>query len=150
MENEKVIIEKVGTYSDELLRDINSLGPQLDPKFEPLNKETLESMIDTSDTHILVARDTQKDTVIGMITLCIYRIPYKKKAWLEDLVVDQAYRGQGIATRLIQKGLGIARENQVGSVNLTSQPIREVANKIYLSLGFEKRDTNVYRLTLGS
>jgi ribosomal protein S18 acetylase RimI-like enzyme len=71
------------------------------------------------------------------------------KGWMEDLVVDEAYRGKGVATSLIEKTIALAKEKGVKSLDFTSQPHREAANRLYERLGFIKRDTNVYRLVLG-
>jgi len=70
------------------------------------------------------------------------------RAWIEDVVVDEAGRGQGVGAALVQAALERSAERGARTVDLTSRPSREAANRLYLRLGFETRDTNVYRKDL--
>ena len=83
-----------------------------------------------------------------MLTLVIYSVPARKKSRIEDVVVDEKYRGRGIATKLVNYAIEKAKNNGVISLDLTSRPERENASKLYLKLGFKKRNTNVYRIKL--
>jgi len=84
---------------------------------------------------------------VGSLTLALFRIPTGVRAWIEDVVVDETVRGQGIGEALNGEALRIAKENGAGSVDLTSRPSREAANRLYQRLGFQTRETNVYRYT---
>lgn len=143
-----VYIEEVKTFSPETADSIRNLVRQLDANFQPLTDDDIHFMIQSKNTHIFLARQKKDERIIGMITLIVYRIPYKMKGQLEDIVIDESMRGRGTGTALLQFAVNRARELGVKSLNLTSNPTREAANKLYLSLGFEKRDTNVYRLNL--
>jgi ribosomal protein S18 acetylase RimI-like enzyme len=70
------------------------------------------------------------------------------RAWIEDVVVDEAARGQGVGEALNREALRIAAENGARTVDLTSRPSREAANRLYQRIGFKQRDTNVYRIDL--
>ncbi len=85
---------------------------------------------------------------LGMATLCIDHLLTGPKAWIEDVVVDAAARGQGFATILLTKLLSEARYEGAKSVNLTSRPARAAANRLYQHLGFVQRETNVYKFSL--
>ena len=139
----KFYIEKIQKFSPELTTSLNKLLSQLNEKATPLKNEGIEEMIVSPANRLFVARGPSKE-IVGMLTLIIYRIPVWKKGWLEDLVVDKAYRNKGIATKLFQHAIEAAKSEGVLSLNFTSRPEREVANKFYHSLGFEKRNTNVY------
>ena len=83
-----------------------------------------------------------------MLTLAAFQIPTGVRAWIEDVVVDAAARGSGAAAALVQAALDHSAELGARTVDLTSRPDREAANRLYLRMGFETRRTNVYRRTL--
>jgi ribosomal protein S18 acetylase RimI-like enzyme len=86
--------------------------------------------------------------VIGTLTLALFRIPTGVRAWIEDVVVDEAARGRGAGEALTREALRLAEEAGARTVDLTSRPEREAANRLYQRLGFERRGTSVYRLEL--
>lgn len=143
-----ITIEKIKTFSPELTPLIDALAKQIGQNYEGITDEALKQIIDSDVTHLLIAKDKENGQLIGMITLVIYRIPYKTKGWLEDLVVDQSYRGRGVATLLLENAIDLARTLHVKKLDFTSKPERESANNLYAKLGFQKRNTNVYRLSL--
>ena len=144
----KVIIEQVKTFSLGLTQELNSLLIQLNPDSRTLLDEDVKETIEESSNHLLVAKEPVNHKIVGMLTLIINRIPSWKKGWIEDVVVDKKYMNQGIATELITYAIENAKNNGAVSLNLTSRPEREDANKLYGKLGFKKRDTNVYRMEL--
>ena len=87
-------------------------------------------------------------TVLGALTLALFRIPTGLRAWIEDVVVDNAARGRGVGEALNLAALERARQAGATTVDLTSRPSREAANRLYQRLGFQARSTNVYRFTL--
>ena len=143
----EITIEQIKTYTADLENTLNNLLMQEDPTVEKLTEDRIKEMI-AAEANRLFAAKTSDGFIVGMITLIVYRIPAWKKAWIEDVVVDAKFRKMGIGTKLMQHAIGVARCEKVHSLNLTSRPQRELANKLYKSLGFEKRDTNVYRMEL--
>lgn len=141
-------IKEVTTFSPEIAERIRHLVSLLGSEYQLLSDSDLQSLIASETTRVIVAIDSLTGAIVGMITLVTYRIPYKMKGWMEDLVVEEAYRGKGIATQLIEKTIALARLRGVKVLDFTSQPKRESANKLYERLGFIKRETNVYRLVL--
>ena len=141
-------IEQIKTFSLDLTVSLNKLLKQLDSKSTSLTQADIKDMISSQANLLFVARRPDTKEIVGMLTLIVYRIPVWKKGWIEDLVVDQVYRNNGIATKLIQHTIKLAKANGVLSLNFTSSPAREDANRLYESLGFKKRDTNVYRIIL--
>ena len=103
-------------------------------------------MIEAPGTTVFVARDHTK--IIGTLTLVVFRIPTAVRAWIEDVVVDAQARGSGAGAALTEAALAKAAEAGARTVELTSRPSREAANRLYQRLGFEARETNVYRRTL--
>jgi len=143
-----ITIEQLKAFSLDVTEALNDLLAQLNPGSKPLNDEDVKEIINGSSNHFFVAREPINNKIVGMLTLIVYRIPVWKKGWIEDLVVDKDYRSIGIATKLIQHAVKNAKALGVSSLNFTSRPQREDANRLYLKLGFKKRDTNVYRIEL--
>jgi ribosomal protein S18 acetylase RimI-like enzyme len=140
-----VQISVVESVSDELVAMLSALLPQLSSASPP-DADELRAIVDSPATSLLVARDG--DAVVGTLTLAVFRIPTGVRAWIEDVVVDEAARGRGIGEALTLHAVELARAAGARSVELTSRPTREAANRLYRRLGFEQRETNVLRLTL--
>jgi ribosomal protein S18 acetylase RimI-like enzyme len=100
---------------------------------------------------LLIAVDREADDrILGSLTLAWFRIPTGVRAWIEDVVVDEEARGHGVGELLNRAALDLARELGAKTVDLTSRPSREAANRLYQRIGFVARDTNVYRYSLDS
>lgn len=135
-------IERVTGVDDELLAAFARLVPQLSTAAPPTRDEIAEVV---ATAILLVARDPE---IIGMLTMHVYRIPTGLQAHIDDVVVDVAARGRGVGEALSREALALARTARAKSVNLTSHPRREAANRLYQRLGFQRRDTNVYTYKL--
>ena len=134
--------------ADAGLRDaVAPLIPQLSSSSPPPDEAHLARIIADPATTLLLARDG--DALVGMLTVAVFRLPTGVRAWIEDVVVDDAARGAGVASALVEAALALAADRGARTVDLTSRPQREAANRLYLRLGFERRETNVYRRTLG-
>jgi ribosomal protein S18 acetylase RimI-like enzyme len=145
-----VISVDVATEVDlDLTAAFARLVPQLSSSSPPPDADQLAELIASPATTLLIARDDD-DQIVGTLTLVLFRIPTGIRAWIEDVVADEAASGQGIGKRLTQEALRIAKDHGAKTVELTSRPSREAANHIYKSLGFEPRETNVYRYELGT
>ena len=143
----KVTVEEVSTVTPEVVEVLGRLVPQLSSSASPPTEAELSQIVAAPGTTLLVARGSDGD-VVGSLTLVTFRIPTGLRAWIEDVVVDQGWRGVGVGEALSRAALAKASASGVRSVELTSRPAREAANRLYRRLGFEARDTNVYRLTI--
>ena len=147
MEN-KITIKEITTFSEEAFQAVKDLVSQLDDQFQMLTEDDFKAIISGGHTQLFIAKGNANNEIVGMITLVVYRIPYKYKGWLEDLVVDNKWRHQGIGKLLLENALRAAKVKKIKTLDFTSRPMRESANRLYESLGFQKRDTNVYRIIL--
>ena len=138
-----VIIRELVECTVEDLGQLNGLIPMLSKSASPLTLEKLEEILQSSSTHLYVAE--QGSEIIGMLSLVIFPIPTGIRAWIEDVVVSEKARGQGLGKKLTLYALEQSKKYSVVSVDLTSRPSREIANKLYQNVGFQKRETNVYR-----
>ena len=140
-------ISELTEATPSVLESINQLLPQLSSKASSLSMEQLLELISSDSTLVFVCSNAV-DEIIGMLSLVIMKIPTGRKAWIEDVVVDSKARGQGLGKALMDHALQEARERGVKSIDLTSRPSREGANRLYQSLGYQIRETNVYRYKL--
>jgi len=147
--NDDVRIEEASNADDELVAAFELLIPQLSSSNPPPPAAELQQIIDDPDSVLLIARDDLDDgRIVGSLTLAMFRIPTGYRAWIEDVVVDTAVRGRGIGDKLNRVALDRARDAGATTVDLTSRPSREAANRLYQRIGFEQRETNVYRFKL--
>ncbi|MFN3487734.1 MAG: GNAT family N-acetyltransferase [Emticicia sp.] len=109
--------------------------------------ETLTALVASENSHLFLAFD-EAENIVGMLTVGMYYSPTGKKAWIEDVVVDDIYRGQGIGEQLVQHAIEFVKTKQVNLLMLTSHPSRIAANKLYPRVGFNKRETNVYKMPI--
>ena len=137
-------IEIVETPTDEVVAALARLLPQLSSATPP-NASELATVIAGGST-VFVAR--VDGAIVGSLTLVMYRIATGLKAWIEDVVVDEAARGHGVGEALNFAALEEARRRGAKAVSLTSRPSRQAANRLYQRIGFSARDTNVYRYDL--
>jgi ribosomal protein S18 acetylase RimI-like enzyme len=142
-------IEVATEVTAEVVDAFARLIPQLSRSNPPPTRERLAEIVDSPATDLLVAYDDD-GMIVGSLTLALFRIPTGLRAWIEDVVVDEAARGQGVGEALNRAALDRAREAGATTVDLTSRPSREAANRLYQRLGFEPRETNVYRITLSA
>lgn len=138
---------EIATEVDEALVDAFArLIPQLSKSSPPPSAEQLDEMVRSEASDVLVAR--LDGEIVGTLTLVTFRIPTGVRAWIEDVVVDDGARGHGVGDQLNRMALELARERGAKTVDLTSRPSREAANRLYQRIGFQPRDTNVYRYDL--
>lgn len=126
------------------LASINNLLSQLSDSVHTITEEELNTLLSSSQSHLYVLESDGQ--FIGMTTLCLYQCPTGWKAWIEDVVVDQNHRGKGYGKLMVRKAMEECKNRGNVTLMLTSRPSRIVANQLYQSLGFEKRETNVYKM----
>lgn len=143
-----VSVEEASAVDDELVDAFKRLTPQLSRSNPPPTRLELEELVRSEASHLLVGRD-DGGPIVGSLTLVVFRIPTAVRAWIEDVVVDESARGQGVGEALNREALRLAGELGARTVDLTSRPSREAANRLYQRIGFKPRETNVYRFDLG-
>jgi ribosomal protein S18 acetylase RimI-like enzyme len=136
-------IKRINEITNEVMEAFSRLMPQLDAKLSAPKKADLEAVINVTNTYLFVAYNP---SIVGTLTLAVVQTPSGTKAWIEDVVVDISARGQHVGEALLNHAVDFAKSLDVSSVNLTSNPTRAAANKLYQKIGFELRDTNVYRI----
>src|ERR1700733_14192517 len=140
-----ITVEIATKVDDELCGAVAGLIPQLSRSAPAPGADVLGRMVSDDATTLFVAR--LDSVIVGMLTLASFQIPTGVRSWIEDVVVDEAARGQGAAAALVQAALDEAERRGSRTVDLTSRPDREAANRLYQRMGFEVRQTNVYRRT---
>ena len=144
----EIEIAMANTVDDELIAAFNRLIPQLSRSAVLPTRDLIREIVEARASTVLVARDCRASgRIVGMLTLVVFRIPTGVRAWIEDVVVDEAVRGRGVGEALSQEALRRAVSLGARTVELTSSPSREAANRLYQRLGFVRRESNVYRYT---
>ncbi|HJO80046.1 MAG: GNAT family N-acetyltransferase [Acidimicrobiales bacterium] len=146
MEESMIEIREATEVDDVLLEALGRLIPQLSNSSPAPSSVELSEIVKSDASILLVAEE--HGVVLGMMTLVVFRIPTGVRAWIEDVVVDEAARGRGVGEALNRVAIERACEAGARTIDLTSRPSREAANRLYDRLNFEQRDTNVYRLDL--
>ncbi len=142
-------VEVATEVTPELVEAFARLTPQLSSSSPAPTEAELAELVSSPVTTLFVAR-AEDGTIAGTLTLCTFRIPTGIRAWVEDVVVDDAVSRQGVGTALTRAAIAEAGRRGARTIDLTSRPSREAANGLYQSLGFQLRQTNVYRYALES
>jgi ribosomal protein S18 acetylase RimI-like enzyme len=142
-----VRVEVLQEVTDEVVAAFGRLLPQLSRSAPPLDRAGLDRIAGSAATTLLIARTG--DTVVGTLSLVMFPIPTGLRAWIEDVIVDEAARGQGIGEALMAEALRIAGQAGARTVDLTSRPSREAAGRLYERVGFQSRSTRMYRYAFG-
>lgn len=140
------VIERAGSVTDELVDAFALLIPQLSSSNPAPGREQLQAIVSSPSCVLFVARVDGR--IVGSLTLATFPIPTGVRAWIEDVVVDGSARGHGVGEALSMAAIDEARARGAVTVELTSRPSREAANRLYRRIGFVQRETNVYRFTL--
>jgi ribosomal protein S18 acetylase RimI-like enzyme len=138
-----VRVEVLHEVTDEVVEAFGRLLPQLSRSAPPLDRAALGRIVGSAATTLLVARSG--DQIVGTLSLVMFPIPTGLRAWIEDVIVDAAARGQGIGEALTMAALRLAEEAGARTVDLTSRPSREAAGRLYERVGFQSRETRAYR-----
>ena len=149
-------IELIEQSSPELVAAMERLIPQLSRSAKPLTAQQTQALVDQDSVYLFVFRtdkpviaadgnEVEAGTILGMLSLATFAIPTGVRAWVEDVVVDAGTRGMGAGQQLVEAAVAHAQKIGARTVDLTSRPSREAANRLYRRCGFELRETNVYR-----
>jgi len=143
----EIAVSEATEVTAELLDALHRLVPQLSSSAAPLTEAELSEIVESPATLLLLARDGT-GRLLGTLSLIVFRAPTGLRAWIEDVVVDDEARGAGVGAALVRAGVARARAVGAQTVDLTSRPSREAANRLYVREGFVQRTTNVYRKML--
>jgi ribosomal protein S18 acetylase RimI-like enzyme len=143
----RIEVEAVRQVTDELVEACRRLLPQLSSSAAALDADDLARIANHQANTLLVARD--RGAIVGMLTLVTFPLSSGLRARIEDVVVDQEARGHGVGTALTMVAIDLAHQQGARSVDLTSRASRVAANRLYQRLGFQLRDSNVYRYQVG-
>ena len=137
-------IDIVTQVDEELYTAFQCLIPQLTNNNPPPSLNDLADLVRDASSTLMVARDDY-GKIVGALTLTVYRVPTGIRSIIEDVIVDTSARGQGIGDALMKYAIDLAHEKGAQNISLTSNPMREAANRLYLRVGFKKRKTNAYQ-----
>lgn len=149
-------VELIEQSSPELVAAMERLIPQLSRSAKPLTAQQTQALVNQDSVYLFVFRtdkpviaadgnEVEAGTILGMLSLATFAIPTGVRAWVEDVVVDAGTRGMGAGQQLVEAAVAHAQKIGARTVDLTSRPSREAANRLYRRCGFELRETNVYR-----
>ena len=139
-------IIEIQTYSQEYHEAMQRFLDQLTTNPMTLTEDMCRQLFESENSHLFfLVKDEQ---IAGMLTVGIYHSPTGGKAWIEDVVVDESFRGQGLSKLLVAHAIEFTKSMSIPSLMLTSNPKRIAANKLYQAMGFERKETNVYRMKL--
>jgi len=138
-----IAVEVLDEVTDEAVEAFGRLLPQLSSSAQPVDAAALAAIVASPAVTVLIARSGGH--IAGSLTLAMFPIPTGLRAWIEDVVVDESARGQGIGAILTEEAVRLAREAGARSLDLTTRPSREAAGRLYERAGFRQRETRLYR-----
>lgn len=141
-----MMIRELKEYKESYYDAILKMIKELTSRHADMTSDQLQEIIASENSYLFLLES--EDNVIGMLTIGVYKSPTGSKAWIEDVVVMNDHRGMGYGRILVEYAIKFSEELGVQTLMLTSRPARIAANALYKSLGFEKRDTNVYKITI--
>ena len=137
-------IVEINTYSPTYQEAIQRFLNQLTPEPMTFSEDMFKELLTSKNSHLFFL--FQDEEIAGMLTIGTYHSPTGGKAWIEDVVVDEAFRGQGLSKLLVAHAIEFVKSQRIPLLMLTSNPKRVTANKLYQAMGFERKETNVYRM----
>jgi ribosomal protein S18 acetylase RimI-like enzyme len=139
------VIEVATTGDAEVTEAVGRLLPLLSKSAPAPTADQVDEIAASPATTLFIARDGDGGPIVGTLTLALFRIPSGVRAWIEDVIVSSEVRGRGCGEQLTLAAIEASRAAGVRTVDLTSRPSRQAANRLYQRMGFVERDTNVYR-----
>lgn len=140
-----LFVDAVEEVTPDVVAAISRLLPLLSRSADPPSHDQVAEIVNSPVSTLFTAKDDRTGEIVGTLTLVVFRIPSGVRAWIEDVIVAEEARGQGCGEALSRAALEAARVAGARTVELTSRPSREAANRLYRRIGFVERETNVYR-----
>lgn len=139
-----MFVEQIKKFTPEYFQSVCDLVRKLDDGLPLPTKDEFIELLESDNSYLFFIRD--ENSVAGMLTVGIYRSPTGSKAWIEDVVIDDKFRGSGLGKIIVQYAIEFIESKNIDSLMLTSNPTRIAANGLYRSLSFVRKETNVYRM----
>ena len=139
-------IFRITNSSAELFAALERLLPQLSSSATTPSTEQIDELLNNENTHLFVAEVDGK--IVGMLSLVVVDIPTGRKAWIEDVVVDEEARGLHIGQSLVEMAKSKATSLGAKKIYLTSNPSRKAAHALYEKCGFEEYNTTVFKVEI--
>jgi len=139
-------IVEINEFTQETLEVIRYLISLLTSEPIHFSETEFNELLSSDNSHLFFL--LENDNVAGMLTVGLYKSPTGSKAWIEDVVVETAYRGKGYGRMLTQHAIDFAKSKHTDLILLTSNSSRIAANKLYQTIGFERKETNMYRMRI--
>ena len=137
------MVEELSSYTSQDLADLDALMHELSAT-SFCNKELLNNALNDANVHVYVIRE--EGHILATGTLCIKHTLEFTLADIESVVVSLKCRGRGYGKELMAAMVEAAKKLNVHHIQLTSNPARVAANHLYQDLGFERYETNCYKL----
>lgn len=137
-------LEEITEATSENYKAVQKFTKVFQQEINHLTHEYFEEIVASSNSRLFFLYEN--NDIAGMLTIGIYRTPTGSKAWIEDVVIDDVHRGKGFGKLIVQHAIEFVKLSKTDLLMLTSNPSRIAANKLYKSLGFEQKETNVYRM----
>ena len=139
------MIEELRSYSPQDLADLDALMHELSAT-SFCNEELLNNALNDANVHVYVIRD--EGHIVATGTLCVKHTLEFTIADIESVVVSSKCRGRGYGKELMKAMIEAAKKMNVHHIQLTSNHARVAASRLYQELGFERYETNCYKLLL--
>ena len=140
-------IKRINRFSERVFETVLKLLPQLSSDAELPARQYIKEILASKNVHFFIA-ELDNQEIVGMLTIATYDTPSGTKAWIEDVIVDESQRDNGIGKALVLFAINYSKSLGAKSVGLTSRPSRTVANRLYQKMGFVQYETNVYKYPL--
>ena len=142
-----MIIKELHTLTEKQVQHLLLLMQELNSELK-VSAEMIRKVAASQQSHLFVL-EKEDGGIVGTATLCVFESLLGLNANVEDVVVLTPFRGQHWGRTLMEYLIDYARrELKEVNIYLTSRPQRVVANEMYRTLGFERRETNVYKMAI--
>ncbi len=108
---------------------------------------SLKKILEDKDNIVFVLCK-EENQIVGIAMMAMYKVISGHKGMVEDVVVDQGQRGKGIGRKLMEKLLEEGKNKNLDEILLFTGHHRTPAIALYKSLGFQLKNSGLYRLVL--
>lgn len=143
---EDMNIIELETFREEYIAGLDALMHELSHG-AAATEERVRRVIEDPNMHQYAAFE-EGGRMVGCATLCVCHTPEMVIGFVEAVVVASAFRGRHLGRQLMERIISDAGVFGVQQLHLTSNPSRVAANGLYQTLGFERKETNVYTMKI--